>query len=63
MPKLLRNIILFTTALFVVTLAVEYFRKGQLAIEQPQLFILAILGLGIFGGYMVTWVADGKQIH
>lgn len=60
MPKLFRNIVLFTLALFVVTLAVEYLRKGQLSIEQPQLFILAILGLGIFGGYMITWVAAGK---
>jgi hypothetical protein len=61
MGKLLRNISLFTLLLFLVTLAVEYARKGQLQIEQPLLFIFAILGLGIFGGYMVTWVADGKQ--
>lgn len=61
MPKLFRNIILFTLALFLVTLAVEYARKGQISIEQPHLFIMAILGLGIFGGYMVTWVAAGKQ--
>lgn len=61
MSKLIRNIVLFTLALFVVTLAVEYFRKGRIAVEQPQFFFLAILGLGIFGGYMVTWVAAGKE--
>lgn len=61
MGKLLRNISLFTIILFLITLVVEYARKGQLAIDQPLLFSLAILGLGIFGGYMVTWVAAGKQ--
>lgn len=61
MQNLVRNISLFTIGLLLVTLALEYFRKGQLNIEQPAIFFLAILGLGAFGGYMVTWVGAGKQ--
>ncbi len=60
MSKLWRNIALFTAGLFIVTLGVEYFRHGKLDIEQPQFFIVAILLLGVLGGYTITWVGEGK---
>jgi hypothetical protein len=61
LPNLRRNIALFTIGLFIVTLGVEYFKKGHLNIEQPLLFFIAILALGAFGGYMVSWVAAGNK--
>lgn len=58
--KLHRNIGLFTLGLFIVTLGIEYFKKGTLAMEQPIAFLLTITLLGIIGGYTITWVSEGK---
>ncbi len=60
LPNLSRNILLFIGGLFVLTLGMEYLKKGTLNMEQPALFIGAIVLLGVFGGYMVSWVEDGK---
>ncbi len=58
--KLLRNMGLFTVGLFVITLSIEYFKKGSLNVEQPLAFIIVITMLGVIGGYTITWVSEGK---
>jgi hypothetical protein len=60
LTKLHRNIGLFTLGLFIVTLGIEYYKKGTLAVEQPLIFILVITILGIIGGQTITWVSQGK---
>lgn len=61
MNTLTRNIFLFTVGLLLLTLSIEMFKKGQLQIDQPLAFGIAIIVLGIIGGYVITWVAASKN--
>jgi uncharacterized protein (UPF0333 family) len=61
MNTLTRNIFLFTVGLLLLTLSIEMFKKGQLQIDQPLAFGIAIIVLGIIGGYVITWVAESKN--
>ncbi len=58
MPKLFKNMLMFTVGLAIVTLAVEFFRKGEINIESPQYFALAIFLLGTIGGWIYTWTYE-----
>jgi hypothetical protein len=53
--------LLFTVGLFLLTLSIEVYKKGKLEIDQPLAFGVAILVLGIIGGYVITWVAEAKN--
>ena len=61
MRTLYRNMLLFTVGLFLLTLSIEVYKKGKLEIDQPLAFGVAILVLGIIGGYVITWVAEAKN--
>lgn len=61
MKNLSKNIAVFTTALLIITLLVEFFRKGKIQMEDPGFFIIAILFLGFAGGYIYTWVYEEKN--
>jgi hypothetical protein len=61
MNTLTRNIFLFTVGLLLLTLSIEMFKKGHLQIDQPLAFGIAIIVLGIIGGYVITWVAESKN--
>lgn len=59
--KLVKNILLFTSGLALLTVSIEVFKRGHLQIEEPLAFFIAILVLGVIGGYTITWVAQSKQ--
>lgn len=59
--KLLNNILLFTVALGLLTVAIEVWKKGRFDIEHPLIFAGAIIALGVIGGWVITWVAAGKN--
>jgi hypothetical protein len=61
MNKLYKNVLLFTVGLFLLTLSVETLRHGRLQIGEPLPFVIAILVLGIIGGYVITWVSEAKD--
>jgi hypothetical protein len=61
MNQLTRNILLFTVGLLLLTLTIEVWRHGNLDIEHPAAFFIAVMVLGIIGGYVITWVAEGKN--
>lgn len=61
MKQLFKNILIFTGVLTVSTLAVEWFRKGHLQLENPLTLALTIFVLGIVGGYLYTWTYDNKS--
>ncbi len=60
MKPLYRNIILFTIGLALLTLSLEVYRKGRLELDQPGNFAVAIIVLGMIGGYVVTWVQKAQ---
>ncbi|MEZ5058503.1 MAG: hypothetical protein R2879_15830 [Saprospiraceae bacterium] len=55
---MIKNMIVFTLILGVATLALEYFRKGTIAIEDPAGFGITILIMGIAGGYIYNWTYE-----
>lgn len=59
--KLLNNILLFTVALGLLTVAIEVWKKGRMDIDYPIVFIGAIVALGVIGGWVITWVAAAKK--
>jgi hypothetical protein len=61
MNKLYKNVLLFTVGLFLLTLSIETLRNGRLQIGEPLAFVVAILVLGIVGGYVITWVGEAKD--
>lgn len=61
MNTLTRNILLFTVGLVLLTLTIEMSRHGNLNIENPAAFFIAVIVLGVIGGYVITWVAEGKN--
>lgn len=61
MKPLYRNILIFTVGLALLTLSIETYRKGRFDLDQPVVFFVAILVLGLIGGYAVTWVQQGKH--
>ncbi|HMR42409.1 MAG TPA: hypothetical protein PKC40_01180 [Saprospiraceae bacterium] len=61
MQHLYKNIIVFTAALLLITVLLEYYRKGHLQIEEPAYFFGAVVFLGIVGGYIYTWVYGDKK--
>ena len=60
MNTLQKNILLFIIGLAAITLSVEVMRHGRLQIEEPVAFIVAIVVLGIVGGWVLTWLKEGQ---
>ncbi len=50
----------FSLALAIITLLMEYYKHQSINIENWQSFIITILTLGIVGGYIYTWAYDKK---
>ncbi|MCF8236886.1 MAG: hypothetical protein K9I85_01910 [Saprospiraceae bacterium] len=61
MKPLYRNIIFFTVGLALLTLSLETYRKGKLELDHPSTFFVAILILGMIGGYVITWVQKANH--
>ena len=54
MSRMIKNMLAFILVLGLGTLALEYFRKGTIAMEDPTSFAITILLMGIAGGYIYT---------
>ena len=53
--------IFFTIGLALLTWTLEVYRKGRMQLDQPMAFFVAILALGIIGGYVITWVQKAND--
>lgn len=61
MSRMIKNMVAFTLVLGLGTLAVEYFRKGTIRMEDAPSFMLTILFMGVVGGYIYTWTYDKSK--
>jgi hypothetical protein len=61
MSRMIKNMVAFTLVLGLGTLAVEYFRKGTIQMEDAASFLLTILFMGVVGGYIYTWTYDKSR--
>ena len=61
MKPLYRNMIFFTIGLALLTWTLEVYRKGRMQLDQTIAFFVAILALGIIGGYVITWVQKASD--
>ncbi len=60
MKRMIINMGVFSLALAIITLLMEYYKHQSINIENWQSFIITILTLGIVGGYIYTWAYDKK---
>jgi hypothetical protein len=58
MSGMIKNMLVFTLILGVATLALEYFRKGTIFMEDPVSFGITILIMGVAGGYIYNWTYE-----